>query len=282
MYWYFLNPLSAFVVLFPVIVGVALLSQGSWRVRFTLTRDLGIPVGIIGSLIGMTQMMAYASTISDSEHGDAIYPATGVMLITIFYGGILSALAHFLTETKWAASDRNSSARVGFWRPAIVVVIFGLTMLLAIFSGELAEFFFDTAAVLICGLAVVLAFLVSSPDRRPTNLSRALLFSSMVAVIVGLITLFMGDKNRGLFVAANGLLYGLVGYVILYIWYAGRPEGETINAPLTNWHWMEVTGFFIFMFLAPDTILDNFQEEAVQQQIQELQSEIAILRGDDS
>jgi hypothetical protein len=36
------------------------------------------------------------------------------------------------------------------------------------------------------------------------------------------------------------------------------------------------------MFLAPDTILDNFQEEAVQQQIQELQSEIAILRGDDS
>jgi len=104
----------------------------------------------------------------------------------------------------------------------------------------------------------------------------------MVAVIAGLITLFMGDKDKGLFVAANGLLYGLVGYVILYIWYAGRPEGETINAPLTNWHWMEVTGFFIFMFLAPDTILDNFQEEAVQQQIQELQSEIAILRGDDS
>ncbi len=279
---YFFNAQGAIVVLFPVIVGVALLSQGSWRVRFTLTRDLGIPLGIIGSLIGMTQMLAYASVTSDSEHGDAIYPATGVMLITIFYGGILSALAHFLTETKWAASDQNSCAPVGFWRPSIVVASWGLILLYVVFSKELAYFFFDRAAVLICGLSVVLALLVSGPGRRPTNLSRALLFSSMVAVIAGLIALFMGDKDRGLFVAANGLLYGLVGYVILYIWCAGRREGETINAPLTNWHWMEVTGFFIFMFLAPDTILDNFQEEAVQQQIQELQSEIAILRGDDS
>ena len=277
-----LNIQAALVVLFPIIVGVALLSQGSWRVRFTLTRDLGIPVGIIGSLIGMTQMMAYTLTTSGSEHRDGIYPATGVMLLTIFYGGILSAAAHFLTETKWAVSDHNGWAPVGFWRPSIVVSSLVLILLYAIFSKELFYFFFDRAAVLICGFSVVLALLVSSPGRRPTNLSRALLFSSMVAVIAGLITLFMGDKDKGLFVAANGLLYGLVGYVILYIWYAGRPEGETINAPLTNWHWMEVTGFFIFMFLAPDTILDNFQEEAVQQQIQELQSEIAILRGDRS
>jgi hypothetical protein len=104
----------------------------------------------------------------------------------------------------------------------------------------------------------------------------------MVAVVAGLIMFFRGDQDNGLLIAANGLIYGLVGYVTLYIWCVGRPEGETINASLTNWHWMEVTGFFIFMFLAPDTILDNFQEEAVQQQIQELQSEIAILRGDDS
>ena len=277
-----LNIQAALVVLFPIIVGVALLSQGSWRVRFTLTRDLGIPVGIIGSLIGMTQMMAYTLTTSGFEHRDGIYPATGVMLITIFYGGILSAAAHFLTETKWAVSDHNGWAPVGFWRPSIVVSSLVLILLYAIFSKELFYFFFDRAAVLICGLSVVLALLVSGPGRRPNNLSRALLFSSMVAVIAGLITLFMGDKDKGLFVAANGLLYGLVGYVILYIWYAGRPEGETINAPLTNWHWMEVTGFFIFMFLAPDTILDNFQEEAVQQQIQELQSEIAILRGNGS
>lgn len=275
MYWYFVNPIAAILVLFPILLAVALLSQRSWRLRLAIIRDLGIPIGIACSLIGMTQVFGI-------DDGDVVGPATAVMLITIFYGGTLSAAAYFLAETKLSASYHHGCVSVSFWRPAIVVTSFTSGLLYAIFLEGQFEIFFDVAAALICGSAFVLALLVSSPGRRPTNLSRALLFSSMVAVIAGLITLFMGDKDKGLFVAANGLLYGLVGYVILYIWYAGRPEGETINAPLTNWHWMEVTGFFIFMFLAPDTILDNFQEEAVQQQIQELQSEIAILRGDGS
>jgi hypothetical protein len=273
MYWYFLNTMSAIIVSFPILVAVALLSQGSWRLRFTLTRDLGIPIGVIFSLIGMTQMLDWI------DDGDAVGPATAVMLIVIFYAGILSATGYFLLETKWAASDHHGCVPISFWRPAIVVTSFILTLLFAIFSGGQAEIFFNKVAALICGLASVVALLVSSPSRRPTNLSRAFLFSSMVAVVAGLIMVFMGDKNSGLFVAGNGLLYGLIGYVILYIWCVGRAESETINASLTNWHWMEVTGFFIFMFLAPDTILDNFQEQAVQQQIQELQSEIAILRG---
>ena len=263
------------MVAFPLLVAVALLSQGSWRFRFTLTRDLSIPVGIVGSLIGMQQI------IVSLDDGDVVGPATAVMLITIFYGGILSAVGYFLLETGRVASDHHGYVPVSFWRFAVVVTSFFLSFLFAIFSEVQFEMFFNKAAALICGLVFVMALLVSSPGRRSTNLSRAFLFSSMVAVIAGLIIRFAGDRD-GLFVAANGLLYGLVGYVIVYIWYAGRPEGEPINAPLTNWHWMEVTGFFIFMFLAPDTILDNFQEEAVQQQIQELQSEIAILRGDES
>ena len=275
MYWYFLNPISAIIVLLPILLAVALLSQRSWRQRLAIIRDLGIPIGIACSLIGMAQVFGI-------DDGDVVGPATAVMLITIFYGGTLSAAGYFLAETKWAASDHHGCVPISFWRPSIVVTSFILTLLFAIFSGGQAEIFFNKVAALICGLASVVALIVSSPSRRPTNLSRAFLFSSMVAVVAGLIMVFMGDKNSGLFVAGNGLLYGLIGYVILYIWCVGRAESETINASLTNWHWMEVTGFFIFMFLAPDTILDNFQEQAVQQQIQELQSEIAILRGGES
>jgi hypothetical protein len=32
---------------------------------------------------------------------------------------------------------------------------------------------------------------------------------------------------------------------------------EKINAPLINWHWMEVTGFLIFMFFAPETLRES-------------------------
>jgi hypothetical protein len=201
MYLYFLNTQAAIIVSFPILVTAALLSQGSWRLRFTLTRDLGIPIGVIFSLIGMTQMLDWI------DDGDAVGPATAVMLIVIFYAGILSATGYFLLETKWAASDHHGCVPISFWRPAIVVTSFILTLLFAIFSGGQAEIFFNKVAALICGLASVVALLVSSPSRRPTNLSRAFLFSSMVAVVAGLIMVFMGDKNSGLFVAGNGLLY---------------------------------------------------------------------------
>ncbi len=234
MHSYFFNTLAAIVVFLPILVAVALLSQGSLRLRFALIRDLGIPIGIVCSLIGMTQMIV---GIGDAN---VVGPATAVMLLTIFYGGILSAVGYFLAETKCAAADHHSCGYISFGRPAIVVTSFISILLYVIFRGEQFEVFFDLAAALICGLAFVLALLVSSPSRRPTNLTRSLLFSSMVAVVAGLIMLFSGEKDIGLLVAANGLLYGLVGYVILYMWCVGRPEGETINAPLTNWHWMEV------------------------------------------
>jgi len=48
---------------------------------------------------------------------------------------------------------------------------------------------------------------------------------------------------------------------------------------------MEVTAFYIFMFLAPDTILDNFQEsgiadrfESLEQKVEDLERELDILR----
>ena len=48
---------------------------------------------------------------------------------------------------------------------------------------------------------------------------------------------------------------------------------------------MEVTAFYIFMFFAPDTILDNFQEEDVadrfeslEQKMEDLERELDVLR----
>ena len=74
-------------------------------------------------------------------------------------------------------------------------------------------------------------------------------------------------------------------YLIIYLLGFYNEPREVINAPLTNWHWMEVTGFYIFMFLAPDTILDNFQEadiaerfELLEQKVEELERELDILR----
>ena len=103
------------------------------------------------------------------------------------------------------------------------------------------------------------------------------LIAAAIAVILGKTGVTHTDEKE--IRAGVGLIVSLVGYVFVYIIALARHTTSELNAPLTNWHWIEVTAFYFFLFLAPDTILDNLQERAVQQQIQELQSEIAILRG---
>ena len=92
--------------------------------------------------------------------------------------------------------------------------------------------------------------------------------------------LFSGEALTGLSVAGCGLTMGLFGYVGIYVvTYASETE-EPPNATLMNWHWMEVAAFYIFMFLAPDTILDNFQEADIQEQILELEARIPSIEAD--
>ncbi len=76
-----------------------------------------------------------------------------------------------------------------------------------------------------------------------------------------------------------------MGYIIVYIATYSTAQREPINANLVNWHWMEVTAFYMFMFLAPDTILDNSQEAevadrfaALEQKVEDLEQELDILR----
>jgi hypothetical protein len=83
--------------------------------------------------------------------------------------------------------------------------------------------------------------------------------------------LFRGETEFGLMVSVTGLIYGLVGYVGIYVATYSTDYKPHISATRTNWHWIELTGFLIFMFLAPDTLLDNYQEAAVQDQIKQLE-----------
>ena len=272
-----LDPISILIVICPVAFSALILGQGSRYKMSVLCRDLGIPVGILFALIGMVQIMYWV------DHGEVVYAATSIMLVTVFHGAWVSALG-FFGARYWIVADGEPLSVKGFsWRAAGAVMFLMLTIGFSIAQSPIGHFFNPmaiTVVLVLVAASVVTEFRSSGPDGSAS--SRALLFAAIISVLLGLVTLYSGDGAAGMSIAANGLIYGLLGYLIIYLLGFHNEPWEEINASLTNWHWMEVTGFFIFMFLAPDTILDNFQEEAVQQQIQELQSEIAILRGDGS
>ena len=100
----------------------------------------------------------------------------------------------------------------------------------------------------------------------------------MATVMTGIMILLTGYTAEGILIAGAGLTYGVVGYITLYLITYSSDESPQIAATRTYWHWIEIAGFYIFMFLAPDTLLDNFQEADVQEQILQLENQIISLQ----
>ena len=78
----------------------------------------------------------------------------------------------------------------------------------------------------------------------------------------------------------NGLNYGLLIYIVVYLWSLRNPM-DRIEAGKANWHWMEVSAFLVFMLFAPETIRESLinqqDEEAAQIESAELEDRLALL-----
>ncbi len=252
-------------------VGAALILLGyeSAIDRAILMRDLGIPIGVLGSLVG-TQQMVFALDAGLRE-GDWIYSGTAVMFLTMLYGGAVSGLGFFLSGSGRGAAKKIKNRRRLSSGKAVLLLYFPGICLYAALSKPGAFEFIQPITLSIFFVVAVIALLTAKHGYYMSNLSQGCLISSMTAVMAGILILFSGYTTKGLLIAGAGLLYGILGYMMIYVSTYSTDETPQIAATRTNWHWIEIAGFYIFMFLAPDTLLDNFQEADVQEQIKQLE-----------
>jgi hypothetical protein len=254
----YLDPVSGVVVFVPLFVTCVSLwfsCKAKWNVLF---RDLGVPLGLFWSVLGATGMV----TLTEAK---AIGPATGIMLLTITYGGLMSALGYFSTFKRSTPSNQNDQ-QTASWKAIAFILIYSLGLVLwAMDTAAGLTAFINPVALSVLGTTVIAAILLSDSDHRVEVLCQASLLSAMISLVFGLIMLyqsFSGDGlNEGMYdglsIAMNGLLYGLLSYICIYIVSYKFGTTAKIDAPLMNWHWMEVTGFLIFMFFAPETLRES-------------------------
>ena len=237
--------------------------------RAVLMRDLGLPTGLVGSLLGTQPMIAAAS--GGTLVADWIYGWTGDAFLTPLYGGVFSALGFFLSSSGRPEAKKIQNRR-RLRRGKLIIVVSGFPLF------GYVGFFWASEAIIFqpipAGIFLVTAAIAILTGRKGhylSNLSQGCLISSLTSVLVGILILLRGETEYGLMVSGAGLLYGLVGYMAIYIVTYSTDYTPQVSATRTNWHWIELTGFFMFMFLAPDTLLDNYQEAAVQEQIKQLE-----------
>jgi len=258
----FVDTASLVVIFIPLLVICVSLwysCQAKWNVLF---RDLGVPLGLFWSVLGATGMVY----VTEAK---AIGPATAIMLLTLTYGGLLSAIGYFSTFKRSKFSSQNSQ-QTASWKAISLILgpFLGLILWAVIMAADpfsVSEIFINPVALSVFGITSISAILLSDSDHRVEVLCQASLLSAMISLVFGLIVLytsFSGDGiNEGMYdglkIAMNGLLYGLLSYLLIYIVSYKFGTTEKIDAPLMNWHWMEVTGFLIFMFFAPETLRES-------------------------
>ena len=237
--------------------------------RAVLMRDLGIPAGLVGSLIGTQSMINSAA--GGMLAADWIYGWTALAFLTTLYGGAFSALGFFLSGSG-RPEAKTIQNRKWLLRGKLICLLTGFLIVgIAVYQGGAVEAFFQPIPAGIFLMTAVIAILTGKKGHYLSNLSQGCLIGSLASVLVGILILFRGETEFGLSVSVTGLIYGLSAYVCIYIATYSTDYRPHISATRTNWHWIELTGFLIFMFLAPDTLLDNYQEAAVQEQIKQLE-----------
>ena len=212
---------------------------------------LGVPVGLLGSMLGVVTM---ASSLGDPN---AIYPATAIMFLTILYGGIASAVGYFALSAE-RMNERNLPKPAMF---TCLLFFLATAFWAAKNSGNLASFYSPLALSLFLinfGWTTLLKRKIGFQELAETSL-----FSSILTVVLGIILwLSAGIRDLSdLSVALNGLVYGLGIYICIYILSLSYREFGEINVTRANWHWIELAAFLIFLVFAPETLREVLLEQ---------------------
>ena len=240
---------------------------------------LGVPIGLLGGTVGATGMALFMVDPAWS------YRATSIMLLTVLYGGVISAIGYFAQlHTKVPAQGPLSySSFIWATIPLIVFTVWAMDSAASAISEKTSGngAFISEVSIYIFVVVYAGVFLLRK-SVRSQDLVSAALFASMLCLVAGLIQWYQSDGNdkSAIAVAMNGLNYGLFIYIVVYLWSLRNPT-DRIEAGKANWHWMEVSAFLVFMLFAPETIRESLinqqDEQAAIIENAELEDRLALL-----
>jgi len=189
---------------------------------------------------------------TDGLTGDytRLYPLTGLVLTTVLYGGVASAVGYFAAKSIDLGDGRILLTRAqGFFMSALVVCLF-----LLMFGTDGLMLIWNPPALAILISCIVTAGLIN-PQTKLASAAEATIFASLLLLVLGIIYFYFSDaeKIEPLMLTTVGLAYGIVAYLLLY--FASLVyQAPFVNVSSANWHWLELCAFLIFMLYAPETI----------------------------
>lgn len=254
-----------FVVLTPLIIAEILDRKNSFPISETFL-NLGMPMGILATAVGLVTVFETQSDTGLELSKTALSPATYIMLLTVFYGFLMSVLGLVLTDKDEMTRIKLPITSKSFY---LVLLIFSLVLWVALAQTNGVLGAIDPPpALLTAGL--VIAFNLA---RKETGLAENFADASLAAIVMGIVvtvvTLYgnFGQSTNYDYIephayikitqyACYSILYGSLLYIFSFFLSLRTNEFHEINFKARNWHMLEAFSFFVFMTLAAPSIFE--------------------------
>ena len=245
------------VVIIPTIFSALWLKL---KVGFPVGRFLmltSVPVGILGTLFGMHDILQSADTYSEYLGAGA-----ATMLLTIFYAVILTVVGYAIDE-----SEEGLAYKADIKALLLPVILLLLMMIIAIQSSVGSEEFLSTyfsAAVASIFFGIFCLLLLG---KKQIRIGRALVDTSIIGIIFSLIISLVGWFNElslggilidALNIATLGMIYGSLIFIASFYTSIITQETTEINFGVKNWHLIELAALYILLVFAPPCIFEVF------------------------
>ena len=253
------------VVLTPLIIAEILDRENGFPISETFL-NLGMPIGILATAVGLASVFEVLSDTGMEISKTGITTATYIMLVTVFYGFLMSVLGFVLTDKNEMTRIKLPITSKSFYL-ALLLVCLALWLNLAMANGVLGAIN-PLPAFLTAGL--VIAFNLA---RKETGLAENLADASLAAIVMGIVvtvvTLYGNFEQSTNYdyiephayleitkYACYCILYGSFLYVFSFLLSLRTNEVHEINFKARNWHILEAFSFFVFMTLAAPSIFE--------------------------
>ncbi len=277
---------SAILVFIPAFVAAICLHFGFGQHWARTLLVLGVPLGLLSTSIGLVQIV---TSITDTG---AAGPAMAVCLITLLYGGLVSAIGFAAHNSENLTPHRAGS--VIWW--ALPMVLIAILAAWASWASWTPHFLRgDVLVVTLASIVTFMSFRRNSPSI--TRWAEATLFSSIICVGLGVLRWF-GNTNYidgnidfdALTFAIVGVLYGCTLYIGAYFYSFRYGQSDFGDAPRMNWHFLEINAFLYFLTIAPISLPESLlkaetskyaatQQKELSEKISALEAEIKRLSG---
>ena len=248
---YLIDATSLILVIVPVLcthIAASYLRQRHWSEIWLV---MGIPVGLLGSVVGATGMAIFSTDFN------AIYPASAIMLLTVLYGGIISMLGYFARQEQRQSSVSTISTAQLF----ILLIVFWSLYFWVMDNAAGIDSYLSIEVAAIHLFVIGASLFLSAKPNYIDTICEAALMSASISVVVGVIAFYSDQTERdaAILISMNGLTYGLLTYISAYFFSLKYPTGVEISFSRLNWHWMEIVTFLIFMHFSTETIREYLQ-----------------------